>query len=160
MPSPASAVSVAVTDINTNVWVSTAMIIVAVFFALYGLYWRVRRDFDKDGLDKQYKQLLGDLNEQLEREHTRAEAREGTIERLARERNDAVSEVGKLTAQVEMLTTQVEKLEDDLAQARAEVHETRLLLNSMQEAMNLILDGIRKLGVQIEDIVDDEGVAK
>ncbi len=156
----ASPVSEAVSTINTNLWVTTAMVIVAVFFALYGLYWRIKRDFKTDGLEAKHRALTDDLNAQLDRERQRAEVREQTIERLAKERNDAVSEVGKLSAQVEMLTEQVEKLERDLIDARAEVHETRMLLTSMQGAMNLILDGIRKLGVQLEDIIDDEEGSK
>lgn len=166
----ASAISQQVQQVETNQYLIVALVLAAIFTAIYGIFWRQRRDWSHDGLEAQRDKLRLELAEELERVKDERDHLRDACERVGHERNLAVQQVGKMEGSIDVLTKQVETLEeelretreelrearDQLRETRAELAEDRALLKGMQDAMNQLIDGVKKLGLNLEKLTEEQ----
>lgn len=159
----ASAISQQVQQVETNQYLIVALVLAAIFTAIYGIFWRQRRDWSHDGLEAQRDKLRLELAEELERVKDERDHLRDACERVGHERNLAVQQVGKMEGSIDVLTKQVETLEEELREtreelrdARAELAADRELLKGMQDAMNQLIDGVKKLGLNLEKLTEEQ----
>ncbi len=159
----ASQISAQVQHVETNQYLIAALVLAAIFTAIYGIFWRQRRDWHHDGLEAQRDKLRAELSEELERVKEERDHLRDACDRVGHERNLAVQQVGKMEGSIDVLTKQVETLDQDLRKtraelsaARAELAEDRLLLKGMQDAMSQLICGVKELGLNLEKLTEDQ----
>lgn len=91
----------------------------------YGVYRRLRSDSNSDFIDRKSQALINNLSEQLVHERDNSRKLGEVIDRLAKERNEAVQALGALEAQIEALKREVMRQEELNTQLKQEVLRLR-----------------------------------
>lgn len=102
----------------------------------YAVWRKVKGDLKSDGVDSKTQMLINNLETQLIREAEEKHRMSAVIDRIAAERNNAVSKVGELNGIVHALQKEVERMSAELEEV--EKHNKMLtdsMLN-MSETMN------------------------
>lgn len=85
---------------------------------IYGIYRLLKRDSRSDNLDEKSNGIIQNLERQLDCERTANAYLHEAIDRIAKERNDAVQNVGRLEGHVQALESQVSHLRDEVGLLR------------------------------------------
>lgn len=103
----------------------------------YAVWRKVRGDLHNDGVDDKTQTLIGNLESQLVRAGEEKEKLTAVIDRIASERNDAVSKVGELNGIVHALQKEVARMSSELEeveQRNKELTDSMLgMARTMQE---------------------------
>lgn len=113
--------------------------LIAAGWALYRLSRVVKADRTSDQLDAKGRDAIDRWQGIAERAEERADRAQLTIERVAKERNDAVQLVGKLEAQVGHLTEEVEELRQENGRLMATLQDQSEMLRGMKQVNDHIL---------------------
>lgn len=119
--------------------------VVAGLAALYGVWRRLKSDNSTDKLDAKSQQLIDNIEEQLKRETEEKIRLSNVIERLAAERNEAVSQVGKLEATVQNLDDRITRMTGEVTRLEEENEKLTDIIQSMVAKVEGLSNEVLKL---------------
>lgn len=120
----------------------------------YVVWRKVKGDLRNDGVDDKTQTLIGNLESQLSREVEEKHKLSAVIDRIAGERNEAVSKVGELNGIVHALQKEVARMSGELEEVEQRNKELTDSMLKMTETMQQFSAQMQELQSSNAKLVD------
>lgn len=138
-------------------WVNTALGgLLGLGAGGYGVYRKLRADSAGDRLDGRAEAIIVRLEDQLKSERENAKTLGESIDRVARERNDAVKQVGLLEGTVKALEGEVSRLRSEIESLETKNTALTREITSLHGEVRNLSELVAKMLSQVETRMQEQ----
>lgn len=111
----------------------------------YAVWRKVGADLKGDKLDEKHVQIITSLEQQLSSERELNKHQREVIDRVAKERNEAVQKVGRLEGSIQALESQIAHLQNQVTHLEADNKRLMQRVGDMSDKFALVSEQLAKL---------------